>query len=134
GTIDAATCNAALNNIGANVNPLLTAYARGGSAAAGTNTAELDPNFKLPSSLKATLSGEWRFRGIDFGFDYLFAKNRNDISFTDARSIQIGTLPDGRPRYTGAISFTDTGWDVLGYNTKGGRSHIWDVRFNKKFD
>ncbi len=132
--ITAAVCAAALNNVGANVNPLLVQFAQGGTAAAATNTAELAPNFTLPTSLKATLSAEWNFRGWNFGVDYLFSKTRNDISFTDIRSVQIGVLPDGRPRYNGRLGFADNNWDVLGYNTQGGRSHIGVVRFDKKFD
>ncbi|MGJ3647533.1 carboxypeptidase regulatory-like domain-containing protein [Sphingomonas sp. GlSt437] len=134
GTITAPVCAAALNGVGANVNPLLTAYAQGGSAATGTNTAELIPNFKLPTSFKGTLSAEWKVRGVHLGADYLFTQNRNDVSFTDVRSVPIGFLPDGRRRYTGAISFADTGWDVVTYNSKGGHSHIWDIRFDKQFD
>lgn len=127
-------CAAALNGIGANVNPALTAFAKGRSVAAATNTAEIAPNFKLPTSIKATLSAEWNFFGINFGVDYLFSKIRNDVSFTDVRSVQIGLLPDGRPRYNGRLGFNDAGWDVLTYNTSGGRSHIGVIRFDKKFD
>ncbi|MBX9860830.1 MAG: carboxypeptidase regulatory-like domain-containing protein [Sphingomonas sp.] len=129
-----AVCAAALNNIGANVNPALTQFALTGTPSGATNTAALSPNFRLPTTLRATLSAEWNFLGIDFGVDYLFSKNRNDVSFTDTRSVQIGVLPDGRPRYTGRIAFTDNNWDVLTYNTQGGRSHIGVVRFDKKFD
>ncbi|OYW23530.1 MAG: TonB-dependent receptor [Sphingomonas sp. 32-62-10] len=132
--LTAAVCAAALNNVGANVNPALVSFAQGGTAAAATNTAALSPDFVLPTSLKATLSAEWNFFGVNFGADYLFSKTRNDITFTDARSIQIGILPDGRPRYTGRIAFTDNNWDVLGINAKGGRSHIGVVRFDKEFD
>ncbi|MBA3880031.1 MAG: TonB-dependent receptor [Sphingobium sp.] len=132
--LTAAVCAAALNNIGANVNPLLTQFAQGGTAAAGTNTAELSPDFRLPTSLKATLSAEWDFFGIHFGADYLFSKTRNDVSFYDARSVAIGRLPDGRTRYTGRLGFNDNGWDVVTFNTQGGRSHIGVIRFDKQFD
>lgn len=132
--LTAAVCAAALNNVGANVNPILTQFATSGSSSALTNSAALAPDFTLPSSLKATLSAEWNFFGIDFGADYLFSKTRNDISFTDGRSIQIGVLPDGRPRYTGRVAFTDNNWDIITYNTQGGRSHIGVVRFDKRFD
>lgn len=131
--ITAAVCAAALNNIGRNINPAVVQFAQGGTAAAATNTAALAPDFVLPTSLKATLSAEWNFYGIDFGADYLYSKTRNDVTFTDGRSIQIGTLPDGRPRYTGRIAFTDNNWDVIGVNAKGGRSHIGVVRFSKDF-
>ena len=129
-----AVCAAALNTIGANVNPALIAFAQAGSASALTNTAELSPNFRLPTSLRATLSAEIKLFGIDFGLDYLFSKNRNDVAFTDVRSIPIGFLPDGRRRYTGRIAFTDNNWDIVTFNTQGGRSHIGVVRFDKKFD
>ena len=129
-----AVCAAALNNIGANVNPALIAFAQAGAANALTNTAELSPNFRLPTSLRATLSAEIKLFGIDFGLDYLFSKNRNDVAFTDVRSIPIGFLPDGRRRYTGRIAFTDNNWDIVTFNTQGGRSHIGVVRFDKKFD
>ncbi len=132
--LTAAVCTAALTNIGANVNPLLTQFAQGGNASAATNTAELAPNFHLPTSLKATLSAEWNFFGIHFGADYLYSKTRNDVAFTDVRSVRIGVLPDGRPRYNGQLGFADNNWDVLGYNTSGGRSHIGVVRFDKTFD
>ncbi|MBY0519542.1 MAG: carboxypeptidase regulatory-like domain-containing protein, partial [Sphingomonas sp.] len=129
-----AICTAALSNIGANVNPVLTQFAAGGIAPAATNTAELSPDFRLPTSLKGTLSAEWSFFGINFGADYLFSKTRNDVSFTDVRSVPIGVLPDGRTRYTGRLGFTDNNWDVLSFNTSGGRSHIGVVRFDKTFD
>ncbi|MBX9814546.1 MAG: TonB-dependent receptor, partial [Sphingomonas sp.] len=132
--LTAAVCAAALNNVGANVNPILTQFATGGTAAAGTNTAELSPNFRLPTILKASLSADWNFFGIEWGADYLFQKVRNDVAFTDVRSVQIGVLPDGRPRYNGRLGFTDNNWDVLTYNAQGGRSHIGVVRFRKEFD
>ncbi len=132
--LTAAVCAAALNNVGANVNPLLTQFATSGNASALTNSAALAPDFTLPSSIKATLSAEWNFFGINFGADYLYSKNRNDVSFTDGRSIPIGLLPDGRTRYTGRVAFTDNNWDVITYNTQGGRSHIGVVRFDKRFD
>ena len=132
--LTAAVCAAALNNIGANVNPALTQFAQAGSASALTNTAELAPNFRLPTVLKASLSADWDFFGIHWGLDYLFQKVRNDVAFTDVRSVAIGVLPDGRTRYNGRAGFTDNNWDVLTYNAQGGRSHIGVFRFQKDFD
>ena len=132
--LTAAICNAALNNVGANVNPILTQFAQGGTASTSTNTGLLAPNFRLPSSFKATLSVEKDFLGIHFGADYLFSKTINDVVFRDVRSVAIGVLPDGRPRYTGRIAFSDNNFDILTFNANGGRSHIFDVRFDKRFD
>ena len=129
-----AVCAAALNNIGANVNPILTQFAQGGSTSALTNTSQLSPNYRIPTILKASLSLDWNFFGIEWGLDYLFQKVRNDVSFTDLRSVQVGVLPDGRPRYTGGQGFTDNNGDILVFNTQGGRSHIGAIRFRKTFD
>jgi hypothetical protein len=61
------------------------------------------------------------------------------VAFTDLRSVQIGVLPDGRPRYNfrptpsvGAQS-ADTNSDFLIYNTTRGRSHLADIRVSKDF-
>ncbi len=60
--------------------------------------------------------------------------------FTDLRSIQTGTLPDGRPRYNfrptpgAGIQASDTNSDIQIRNTPLGRTHIAVVRFDKDFD
>lgn len=130
-------CQAALNNVSGNVSSIVSDYARDVSTSTTlprTNTGALDPNFKLPSSWKATLTAEYKLGGWTFGADYYFSKVRNGIVFTDARSVVVGTLPDGRPRYNGLIAFTDSNYDIVVTNTHQGRSHIGVVRFQKEFD
>ncbi|MFD1610427.1 carboxypeptidase regulatory-like domain-containing protein [Sphingomonas tabacisoli] len=136
-----------------NVNPAAIPTAANTLLAAGTvsttsTTNALDPHFKLPSQLRATLSGdytadlgplgdEWRF-----GVDFFYSKVRNQVFFTDIRSVRSGLLtPDGRPRYVpvtrnanGTINFADTGTDILLTNTSKGRSYVAVARFDKSWD
>jgi len=140
---NAALCGAALNNvqgtvgtIPANINTFLSTNI--GSLATAP-TASVAPNFRLPSQTRATISADYKLFGINFGADYLFSKVNQAILYTDLRSRVIGTLPDGRLRYTflptpgvsGQIA--DTGTDIQLGNTTKGRSHIFVVRFDKDF-
>ncbi|MBS0504935.1 MAG: carboxypeptidase regulatory-like domain-containing protein [Proteobacteria bacterium] len=124
------------------------------NATAPTN--ELDPNFKLPSQWRTTLSADWSPNfdnflggGWHFGADFLYSKVRNQVYFTDIRSIpststnpQIARTPDGRIRLipatnvaaTGLPNFSDTFQDILLTNTKKGRSYIAVARVEKNFD
>ncbi len=99
-----------------------------------TVTSAVSPDFHLPRSLKATLSADYDFWGINFGADYYYGETIDGIGFTDLRSVQVGTLPDGRPRYQNVYFTGDNNFDIMVYNTKGGRSHIGVVRFQKDFD
>ena len=134
GTVPTAICTAALNGVTGQIPQAVADYVRGGSTNALTNTGALDPNVKLPSSYKATLSADYNLFGIDFGADYYFSAAKNQLIFTDARSIVIGTLPDGRPRYNSRAGFADNNYDILTTNTGKGRTHIGVVRFDKQFD
>ena len=133
----AALCSAALNGVTGTIDPSLAAYAS--SATANPNlpqtvTGALSPDFHLPRSLKATLSADYDFWGIDFGADYYYGENIDGIGYTDLRSVRVGVLPDGRPRYQNVYFPNDSNFDMLVYNTKDGRSHIGVVRFQKDFD
>ena len=99
-----------------------------------TNTGALSQDFHLPRSLKATLSADYTFRGVDFGGDYYYSKTVDGIAFTDRRSVVVGTLPDGRPRYQDVYFTGDNNYDILTYNTHQGRSHVFVARFDKDFD
>lgn len=122
------------------------------NATAPTN--ELDPNFKIPSQWRATLSADWEpefdnflGNGWRFGVDFLYSKVRNQVYFTDIRSIlnpsgdtTITRTPDGRVRLVpatnlanGTPNFGDTFQDILLTNTKKGRSYIAIARVEKTF-
>ena len=132
------TCDLALNNVTGVINPALRAVATNVSTSTTlprTNTGEIDPNWHLPRSLKATLSGDYTFFGINFGADYYYSNTIDAPTFTDVRSVVIGRLPDGRPRYGNpTYGFTDNNYDIELTTTSQGRSHIGVVRFDKTFD
>jgi hypothetical protein len=131
-------CDVALNNVTGVVPASLLAQATNvtnNTTLRNTNTGAVDPNFHLPRSLKATLSADYTLFGFNFGADYYFSKNIDQVIFTDIRSVVIGTLPDGRPRYGNiAGNFADNNYDILTTNASGGRSHIGVIRVDKTFD
>ncbi len=136
--LTAAICNAALNGVTGNVDPVLTAFATNPNANPNlprTNTGALDPDFHLPRSLKATLSADYSLFGFNVGADYYYSNTVDGIVFTDARSQVIGSLPDGRLRYgNNFFGFADNNYDIITTNTGKGRTHIGVIRVEKNFD
>ena len=86
------------------------------------------------------MSADYKFFGINFGADYLYSQTIESVNFTDLRSVQIGVLPDGRPRYTfratpGAGVQPPTPIPTSRSTTRHqGRSHVAVARFDKTFD
>ncbi|MDF0540904.1 carboxypeptidase regulatory-like domain-containing protein [Sphingobium sp. H39-3-25] len=114
-------------------------YLAGGISAAATNA--LDPKFKIPSQWRATLSADWSpdlgslGTGWNFGGDLFYSDVRNQVFFTDIRSVPTAQrTPDGRVRYTSRTTFSDTLNDILLTNTKKGRSYVAVARVRKDFD
>ncbi len=132
--VPAAVCTAALNGVTGQIPTTGSDYVRSAASASATYTGLLDPKFKLPSSYKATLSADYNLFGINFGADYYFSAAKNQVIFVDARSVVVGTLPDGRPRYNSLIAFSDNNYDIMTTNTGLGRTHIGVVRADKRFD
>lgn len=114
----------------------------GGSSSATAPTNALAPNFKLPSQWRATLSADYDSDlggflggGWHFGADLLYSKVRDQVYFTDIRSVPTAlTTPDGRTRYASLTTFADTNQDILLTNTSKGRGYIAVARFEKNFD
>ncbi|MBV8970931.1 MAG: TonB-dependent receptor, partial [Sphingomonadaceae bacterium] len=144
---NAGVCTAALNGVtGTSIPGVVNSYLTTNLASTATQlTASLDPRFKVPTYHRISLSADYRLFGINFGADYVFNKTIESVTFTDLRSVRIGTLPDGRPRYTflltpGALGANglpitaDTNTDIQITNTPQGRSHVGVVRFDKAFD
>lgn len=130
-------CALALNGVTGNIPAALAAYAANATnngTLMRTNTGALSPNFRIPREVKATLSADYTFMGIDLGADYYFSKTIYGVVFTDARSIRTGTLPDGRPRYNGYYGFTDNNYDIVLQNSTRGRSHVGVIRAEKRFN
>jgi hypothetical protein len=140
---------AALTNVtGTSIPTAVNNYLLNGAVSTSSPVNALDPNFKIPSQWRATLSSTYRADlgplgdGWDFGVDLFYSAVRNQVLFTDIRSVPGGLLtPDGRPRYVpitrnanGTINFNDTNSDLLLTNTKKGRSYIAVARLRKSWD
>lgn len=105
-------------------------------------TNALDPNFKVPSQWRGTLSADYDPNwggalgdGWHFGADFLWSDVRNQVFFTDLRVAPTALrTPDGRVRYASLTTFADTNSDLYLTNTKRGRSYIGVARVNKDFD
>ncbi|MBJ6120170.1 TonB-dependent receptor [Sphingomonas mollis] len=138
--------NAALNGVTGTSIPGSVNTTLGNAAIATSATVNaLDPNFKVPSQWRATLSGEYTANlgplGDNWivGADFLYSDVRNQVFFTDIRSQPIvGSLtPDGRQRYqdiANGTASTNTNSDILLTNTKKGRAYIAVARLEKAWD
>lgn len=137
---NANVCTDALNNVSGTSIPTSVSNNAINNTASLVNapTASLAQNFRLPSVYKWTLSADYNLFGFDIGFDFLHTQARQAISFTDIRSVQIGTLPDGRPRYAPVTSLgapnSDANADIVLTNTTRGYSNIIVARFSKVHD
>jgi hypothetical protein len=136
-----AACDAALVDVNPpSFDPLVTGLISGVSGnPALANVNAIDPDFDVPSQIRATLSASYEADfgslgdGWLFGFDALYGSTYRGITYRDIRSVQIGTLPDGRPRYNSGFGST-TNQDLLLTNDNRGRSLIGVVRLEKDFD
>lgn len=139
---NAGLCTTALNGVtGTSIPGAVNTFLSQNTASLVTApTNALAQDFRLPSVLKANLSADYNIFGFDVGADYIYTQTNSAVTFVDIRSVRIGTLPDGRPRYNflptpGAGTQTaDTNQDILLTNTSRGRSHIVTVRASKEFD
>lgn len=138
----AAVCTQSLNGVnGTTIPAIVNQYLSTATSSLRTApTNALAQDFKLPSVTKATLSADYKLFGFNVGADYIFSKVNQTVSFVDIRSVQIGTLPDGRPRYNflatpgAGVQNADLNSDILLVNDTRGRSHIAVVRASKDFD
>ena len=112
-----------------------------------TNTASLaaaptdliDPKLKLANKFKATFQADYNANLGPLGDDWLFGvqvvydQTLAGYLWTDVRSIPVGTLPDGRPRYGPVGGLATTNRDLMLTNTTDGRGIFGTVRFEKKW-
>jgi hypothetical protein len=145
-TLPAALCSTALNGVtGTSIPSAVGTYLAGTTASTASTVNALDPNFKVPSQWRATLTAEYTANlgplgdNWVFGADLLYSKVRNQVYFTDIRSQPIlGSLtPDGRQRYQNIIdgpASTNTNTDILLTNTDKGRSYVAVARVDKTWD
>lgn len=134
-----AIAQAALNNVSGQVPDSVKQYVQGLPITNATINA-LDPNFKIPSEWRGTLSADYNANfgplgdGWDLGADFFYTSTIHGLGFYDARSVPSGLLtPDGRQRYMPIDSSTGTLQDIILTNFDRGRSYVGVVRFDKSF-
>ena len=140
---DATFCNAALTAInGTTFAPAVENFLAtnvGSLAAAPVNAVA--PGYELPAQWRATLSASYELgQGWLFGADVLYGWTDKANTYVDTRSVVVGTLPDGRPRYARTTQgilpgdTNQTNQDLVLTSTGKGRSVIAVARFDKRFD
>lgn len=100
------------------------------------------PDYQIPQLWRATLSLDYKANlgplgdGWNFGVNYLFGKQKSQVTFIDVRSVATGlTLPDGRARYNvDPATPGSLNPDIVIGNQSNGTSHIGVVKLSKRWD
>ncbi len=140
--VPATLCDQALNNVnGRTFDPAVTSFVRTNTGSlALANVNALSQDYKLAQVYKASLSADYKADlgplgdGWNFGGDFLYTAAKNVTNFTDLRSVQIGTAPDGRPRYGPLNGIATANQDLLLFNAKKGRGIVLVARGAKAWD
>ena len=138
----AAFCTAALDGVtGRGFDPRVTNFlATNVASLAAAPVNAIDPDLDIASQLRATLSFNYEADlgplgdGWLFGIDLLYGNVIDAYQWTDLRSVVIGTLPDGRPRYGPIGGVATTNQDLLMTNTSQGRSYVGAIRVARTWD
>lgn len=148
-TTDVTTGNAILNGVtGTSIPGAANTLLTNATVSTASPVNAIDQRFKVPSQWRSTLTAEYLADlgplGDNwlFGADVMYSKVRNQVYFTDIRSVPVtvaanALTPDGRQRYQNAIdgaTSTNTNSDILLTNTQKGRSFIAIGRFDKSWD
>lgn len=102
----------------------------------------LADNYEIPQLWRATLSFDYTADlgplgdGWNLGLNYLFGKQKTQVTFIDVRSLPTGlVLPDGRPRYNvDPATPGSLNPDIVIGNQPNGTSHIGVVKISKSWD
>jgi hypothetical protein len=151
GGISAALCSAALDGVnGRNFSSLVTDFLRtnvGSLSVANTNA--MDPNYHMESTWKASFSADYNpvfdnflGGGWNIGGDLYAGFVNYAPMYLDLRLRQIGTAPDGRPRYVSTSNNgatigpvpTNANTDLFLTNTRKGHSFVGVARIDKSFN
>ncbi|PXW76417.1 carboxypeptidase family protein [Blastomonas natatoria] len=135
-------CALGLNNVDPTTfNPAVLSFLTTNTASlAAAPTDAVDPNLKLARQMRATLSASYEADlgplgdGWLFGATVLYGQQVYGYNWVDARSVPIGTLPDGRLRYGPVNGVPTVNRDLVMTNTTEGRSWIGSFQVEKSWD
>lgn len=109
--------------------------ARNTGSLAAAPTDNIDPDLKIARKWKASLQADYEIGdGWFVGGQFLYDKNIYGYTWTDLRSVPIGTLPDGRTRYGPINGAATTNRDLQLTNSEKGRAFFATARFAKAWD
>ena len=100
----------------------------------------IDPDLKIAAQWRSSLSLNYEANlgglgdGWLFGADLLYSKVLQGYTWTDLRSVPVGTLPDGRTRYGAFQNIVGTNQDLLMTNSSRGYGLVGVLRFSKNWD
>ncbi len=134
--VASSTCAALTNVDGRVINPVAGNFLTTNVASlASAPTDAIDPNLKIAHKMKASLQADYDLGNNFFvGVQGLYDKNMSGYDWTDIRSVPIGTLPDGRPRYGAFGGVATTNRDLFLTNSEKGRAWFATIRAAKSFD
>lgn len=143
GTALTAVQNAALNN----VTGIVPAAVQASLIVGDGNVNALDPNFKMPSTWKATLGFDQTFDAGMFGDGYvlkgdlIYSRVNNAVLWVERRRTATGVrAPDGRPIYAptvaaaGVPAIPTSGNDLVLTNTDQGRGWVASLQLGKEWE
>ncbi|MFM2410367.1 MAG: hypothetical protein RL481_1195, partial [Pseudomonadota bacterium] len=136
-----AICNGALLNVTGVTYPadVTNFLATNTASLALAPTNAIDPKLKIARKLKASLQADYDADlgplgdGWLIGAQVLYDKSVYGYSWRDIRTRQVGTLPDGRPRFDGLVA-GNTNQDLLMINSTKGRGIFGSIRLQKEWD
>jgi len=112
------------------------------SASASPNglVAAMDPDLRLPSQWKASISADYMTNlgplgdGWNFGADLLYSRVKDTLIVVNGRLQPTGeTTLDGRPKYESVVGPMDSNADLILTNGDEGRSLVGVIRLDKSF-
>lgn len=135
-------CAAALNNVSLSTIPGLVGQFLANNQTVLDNAPvnAIDPDLKIARQLRATLSVDYDADlgplgdGWLLGGNFLYGDVLQAYQWTDIRSVQIGTLPDGRARFGNLPGTSGPNQDLLMTNSTRGRSYVAVARISKQWD
>jgi hypothetical protein len=97
----------------------------------------VDPGFEVPSQWRYNLGLEHSFEsGWRVNADIIYSRVREEVTWYDARLVQVGQAPDGRPIYGkrpgDSRSFTTQ--DLILSNTSEGEGLVFSLEVDKSWD
>ncbi len=138
---NAALCAAALTGVNGTIPGAVGNFvATNVASLAAAPVNAIDDDIAIARQMRATLSVNYEADlgplgdGWLFGVDALYGNVIEAYQWTDARSVRIGTLPDGRPRYAPLGGTATTNQDLIMTNEQRGRSYVGVARLSKSWD